>query len=346
MSDLPFIEDDIIATLDRSTLERFATCPAQARYVETGAFGMAGEAAAVGSECHDAISRTIQAYLGNSSEGLQLRPRDIVSILERELTETRPDLQPQCIRAVRPMKWAIANLLATTAPNNILGFDGGEGKLSGQLARDVVLPNGTVRLTSELDFVRATRFPDALEEVDWKTGWANWSERDVRDSFQFQFHWWLVAENYPDIETLRVSIFNTRRGTISWAWDFGRDDLDAINTRVHMALREWYLHRNTEPEKAPTWPMREKCSICPCATACPAPDQDIRELLTDPDGYLVRTIGVSERLAAREKLLAGYVDYTGRDLVSEACGVAFGRNKPRTERKAPAAFYSVSSNGK
>ena len=60
MSDF-IVEQPLI--VDRSTLERYATCPLQARMTDLGYARHAGKAAVSGEEVHKAISATVQNYI-------------------------------------------------------------------------------------------------------------------------------------------------------------------------------------------------------------------------------------------------------------------------------------------
>ena len=57
----------------------------------------------------------------------------------------------------------------------------------------------------------------------------------------------------------------------------------------------------------------------------------------DPAAVVNQLIAVEAKAAAIKKALSAYVDSRKQDI--QAGAVCFGRNKPRTERKAPAAIY-------
>lgn len=321
--------------VDRSTLERWSVCPAQAALTEAGKALPVGDAANVGSEGHEAISSAISTYLENAGA---MRPAELMDDLITELLGSRPDVQPSVIAAVRPSVWKIVELIKGLNPTNILRYDGGKGQKSGQLAVDAF----GVRLTSEVDFLYVdphtpSPSPDVICEVDWKTGHKLWTSADVRKSFQFQFHAYLVLKNYPGVECLRVRILNTRIGAWSWTCEFRRGDLDAIGGRINRALGEWQKHQATgeiEP-----WPSYEKCSLCDTALDCPACAAPLRDVKANPAGAVDQLVALEAKQDQLKKLLAAHADSTGRDIASTDGKVLFGRGAPSSERKKPAKLY-------
>jgi hypothetical protein len=336
---LPFGAE--LTIIDRSTLEAYATCPAQAAWRESGDVQSVGEIAVVGTACHDAISTTLRQYV--DSQGV-LSPREIRADLDLNAMESRPDVQPGVLRTLKYGTYLISEIIGATNWLDIISFDGGEGKRSGQLAFD--FESLGLRYTSEVDFLRATISPSVLEEWDWKTGRKKWTETDILDSFQFQSHWFLVANTFRQrdsdepLEALDVRILNTLYGKCTYNARFTRDMLPAIKSRIQMAAQQWYLHRHKKPEDAETWPTREKCRICDAAAMCRICDSDVRQIITDPGTYLETTMAIGEHYDARKTLLGGVVEKTGKDIVSEE-GNAYGFQKPTSTRKPAKSFYVV-----
>lgn len=336
---LPFTKE--LSVVDRSTLEDYATCPARAAWKASGLMQSVSQIAESGEECHQVISKTVRQYI--DAQG-SLSPRDVRSDLEVNAMESRPDVQPDVMRALKYATYSIAEIVGSTNWLDIVCFDGGEGKRSGQLAYD--FEQIGLRYTSEVDFLRSTVSPEVLEEWDWKTGHKFWTEQDILDSFQFQSHWFLIANTFRQresdepIEALDVRIFNTRVGKATYSARFTRNMLPAIRSRIQMAAAQWYQHCHTTPEQAETWPSREKCRTCYAAALCKIADSDVRQLVTDPGAFLETTLAIQERVDARKELLSGLVEARGSDVVSEA-GNAYGFHKPPSKRKPPKSFYSV-----
>lgn len=327
--------DSRLIPVDRSTLERFATCPAQGCYVEANS-PPAGMAAAIGEQAHQAISRTIQQYVETREV---TSPTDFADALRANMSGSRPDVQPGVIQCLSRSVWGLAQYIGGgVAPQNILRFDGGAGDKSGQLSWP--LEDLGVLLTSEVDFLHATKSKELLAELDWKSGWGFYNEDDVADSFQFQFHAFLVLSNYPGVEALRVTVWNTRNGTKTRPVEFSRSDLTPIQTRIRSAVGEFLRWHGKPYELADTWPATEKCRLCPAAGVCPAADKQTSKCAENPVAFLDSIVAAAAKLDALEKEAAAYVDKTGKAIVSPS-GVAFGRDKPKAERKAPATLYQL-----
>lgn len=324
-----FTFDTQLTVLDRSTLERYAVCPAQARFVETGAVRSVGQAAIVGTEVHNAIGRTLSDYVTSSGA---YSPRELQDQLESELRQSRPDVQPEVIRAFRKSVWAWRQFISGIHVGNILRFDGGEGNRSGQLALDV--ERLSLRLTSEVDLLLATASKEVVEEIDYKTGHKYWTENGVSDAFQFCFHAWLILGNYPEVNCVRISIWNTRQNVRTYAVEFTRERFQEYETRIMSAVSEWHMNKSKPPEQAETWPSREACAICDARALCPSADRDIA---TEPVEALRQLVAVEARADALKELLNAHVDASGDDV--RLNGVCYGIGKPKAVRKPTKALY-------
>lgn len=324
-----FIDDDF-AVLDRSILQMYAECPAQARLSDMYPCSMPAIAES-GEEIHQAIKRTITTYI--ESQGV-LSPNDLRNEIETELRESRTDLQPQTIDGFKYSIYKFAEFLTGLHFQNILRFDGGEGVLSGQLSYD--FESLKVRVTSEIDLLCSTESPLLLSEIDWKTGRKKFTEQDVRDSFQFQLHAFLVLMNYPDVEAIRISVWSTRFNLVSWAVEFRRTDLEPIRARISMAIQNWWENKSKPIEDVPAWPVREKCRICDYAIYCPVADEDLKKVHYDPKAWVKRMIVVKKRLKDMEDIAKSYVKING-DIRTEE-GDIYGFDKPKST-KLIASFY-------
>lgn len=329
-----FIENDVpaLATIDRSTLERYATCPAQARIVASGVLNRGSRLAEAGEQVHLAFGAMIADYM---ARGGFVNPGELADECWLQLRGSRPDVQPEAIRGGRASVWAFAKYIQALHPENILRYDGGHGERSGMLAHD--MPELGIRLVSELDLLHATASPEVLAEIDYKSGWKLHSAESVSDSFQFQLHAFLVLNNYPDVACLRVRVWNTRSNTQTYAVDFRRDRLAEISTRIRNAAGEWFRWRDAPVESVPTWPLVDKCRICDAASRCPASGH-AADVAKDPQGFLVQMVAVSAKLDAMHDLATAWADANGEIV---AGNMRFGRNKPSSEKRKPAQLYSL-----
>lgn len=327
-----FDEDEPSLVLDRSTLERWSTCPWQAKAIEDRRVQTSSNMAAAGEEIHQAISRTIGAWL--DSDGM-ISPSDIRQELEMHLRQSRPDMQPEALAGCMASAWSFSQFLSTIHPGNVLAFDGGEDReRSGQLSMD--LEGIGVRVTSELDLLYAGDSIELLHEVDWKTGWKHHSASDVAHSFQFQLHADLVFTKYPAVNGLEVVVWDTRSNRRTYRVTFDRKRMGDFRSRVRMAVESRMRHYANPP----TWPTVEKCSFCDAAAICPEAGEPARDIATNPANVLKQLIATQAKEEALRKLLTGYVDSHGRDVTVD--GHAFGR-KTAAERKPTAKVYKLSA---
>lgn len=327
--------DAKLTVLDRSTLERYTVCPAQARFVETGAIRAVGRPAIVGQEIHDALAATLRSYIDSSG---MMRRNELISDLEINLRQSRPDVQPEVIRSFRSSIFSWASFIEDIHFANILRHDGGNGSRSGQLSHD--LPNLGLRLTSELDLLYATASKQVVAEVDYKSGWKYWTADTVRDSFQFQLHAMLVMSNYPEVECVTVRIWNCRSNSLTYPTEFTRKRIHEYDARIQMAVGEWYRAKGVDPNKCDTWPEVSRCQICPARALCPASDDAVAD---HPETLLKLLIAADARAEAIREKLNLIIDETGEDVrVGATC---YGTQKPKANRKPSKTMYTVSMQG-
>jgi hypothetical protein len=327
--------DGGLYVVDRSTLQHWADCPWQAKAIADGRCRTVGIAAEAGSAVHPAFSAVTIEWI--ASQGA-MSPVDLRQDVEHHLRNSRPDIQPEALAAAMPSLWQWAKLISSIHPGNILGFDGGEEldpPRSGQLAYDIV--DLGVRITGELDLICSTESLEVLDVYDYKTGWKTHEVGDVASSFQFQFYAVLALETYPKVECVRFKVFDTRANRLTYAVPFTRARKHDYMVRIRSAIESMRTHNHDNP---PTWPVLEKCSICPAAALCPVADEAIADLAADPPGFVKKMVAVGARLDAMQALAAKYVDASGQDI---ECGeLRFGRNKPKSTKKSPATLYELS----
>ncbi len=324
-----------LEVVDRSGLERCSVCPAQARIVDDGLVQTGNMLTETGNEIHRCYSEFITDYINDATTDFAISRKEYVDRLERLLYETRPDVQPDVVDAASRAIWKFVDLILEYAPRNILHYDGGEATgRSGQLAVD--LPECGIRYTSELDLLCSTPNPKQLREVDYKSGWKYHDSASIFKSFQFQSHWFLVADRYRDVESLAVDVFNVRKCKFETAV-FDRDDLPAISTRIHSAAGIRNRWRNCPLQDVPCWPMVGRCETCDARAKCPMePPPSVADA---PEQAVLSIVALEAKLDSLKADAAAYVDKIGADIV--AGGVAFGRSKPPSDRKPTAVLYEL-----
>lgn len=317
-------------TVDRSTLEAYASCPLSARLSENAAptFAMTS-----GTEAHNAISEVIGEWI----EDPAIRRGEMADRIRSRLNHARPDVQPDAIRGCERSAWIIAGVFDRLSPSHVLRFDGGTGARSGQLSHELTtLP---VVVTCEVDLLLATASRQQVSLRDWKSGWKQWTSTSVAESFQFQFYAAMVLQNYPEVESVAVQVLNTRTAEWTYEIEFTRSDLPRLMGRINTTAATWWLNRSRPIEQVDAWPGVEKCDWCRCAARCTAANREA-------NGSPVELLSTLQALQAKSEAIAGilekHVRDTGRD-IETADGLRFGFNKPKRATKPKAALYAVKS---
>lgn len=336
------VEEEVaLPPLDRSTLEAFANCPASAVIREQKLVIDSSNAANSGNEVHAVMSAAItewittQGWMGGEQGAKQVGY--LADWIRGQATISRPDVQPDVVEALRGSAWAIAEFLDSLHPGNILRYDGGdELRRSGQLGWNV--PHLGRCLTSEVDLLVATAAKDVLDEHDWKSGQKrNWAAAEVRHSFQFGMHAWLIFMNYPEVNVLNVTIWPTRNVSSRVCVQFFRKDIPALEARIMNAANHWAAYHGKPVDVVPCWPSKEKCRLCDGRTLCPI--KPPAACADDPAGYVAAMLALSAKLEAMRDEAIEHVEATGADIVTPD-GIAFGFSKP-IERKPKAALYET-----
>ena len=330
--------------LDRSPLERYATCPFHGHACETGKVMTEAEPAASGIEAHKALAAVVDAFVRGDPE--------MVEAGMVGAQQSRPDVQPDVLAAVRPGLWRLAQALkhieigdppcVLRNPADVLRYQGGQGDRTGQVAWDLFPAAGqrpATRLTSEIDVLLATPAADEMEEWDFKTGHANWAAGDIRASFQFPFHAWLAFKNYPGLNRLWVRVYMSRFGSFTGAACFSRRDLSDIEARLVGAVRarEDAAKAVAAGKQPETWPWPSKCEICDAARLCPRLAGQWK-MMDDPGAFVTGLALREQQVEADTKALVNLCQSTGKTF--EGDGFAFGRKPPAKETKASFGFLA------
>ena len=355
-------------TFDRSLIELFTVCPWQGWCTEHGYAAPVGLPAVSGQAAHDGIGAMVNMYAGGQC-GNQ---RELVDEAVNQLLITpRGDVAPDAMEGVRWSLYPISTYLLKRSPLDILRYDGGQGERSGQIS--AVLVEGdekrqAVIITSEIDLLVAGATDTELAETDWKTGHKVWTSTDVKESFQFQLHAWLVFANYPECEYLHTRVYNSRfRSATPWV-TFRRDEtfrprlLTALMARegviraVTAALRalggetdpsvlvgaiegsEAFLKAVTAADPDVCWPQELRCAICSAWWCCPATAAPVFHLANDPVRYLRDTEAMQVAVANRLGLLRTYADAHGGEL---ADGQMFSADGPKKITKPKITQYKA-----
>jgi hypothetical protein len=294
-----------LQVIDRTAVQQSAICPFLAACGIAGKLNIS-QCAHVGEEVHQAFGRVTRAYVETNGD---MYAGQIKNMLIGELQASRPDIQPQVIEAAAASAWSWACYLKDLNPSNILAFDGGEdiGK-GGQFAADFA--DLGITYTSEIDFLHAGPSPKLLHEIDTKSGWKKHTAQSVAADFQFQSHFLLAMANYPDVDALEVSVWNSRINRPTYPVLFDRErDLDRIAARVRMAVQHYMtsvlpFDIDDPNNLPPAWPTAEKCEGCDAAFLCPEAGRPIRDVAVDPVAAMRQLVVLDEAASKLSKALA------------------------------------------
>lgn len=318
-----WFDETTFTVLDRSDLELWAECPAQAWLVANGKCVRESKPMLVGQESHDVLSATLKSYLSAPHEFV---PFDVREMLVNNMMGSRPDVQPEVIRNLERVVYDFARLIVQDVHHeNILRYDGGEGERSGQLAID--LTHLGVRATSEIDLLFSGPSPDVLHEIDYKTGHTPHTAQSVADSFQFQMHAALILSTYEDVQAVEICVWRTLANQKTYRVMFERKDLGRWLGRIGSAamLHQMYASHPVV-DKIVAWPESDKCSLCPVSHCCPVLECHPAE----PAELLEKLVVVENAEAELRKKLIAAVKRTGHDVVTRN-GDRFSRVGPKSE---------------
>jgi len=321
--------DDILdnaPSLDGSTIDAWMGCPFAAKEYELGR-QLLPDIVAVGSEIHEAFGDAVLLWCESIGSATY---HQVKSAIVDRLLASRPDIQPMVLSAAAPAISSFVSFVMSVRPDNIIGFDGGEqiGK-HGQLSCEI---DGAI-MTSEVDFLYYTgTFPDILSEIDYKSGWTFHDANSVYNSGQFQRHAILVFENFPSVDYLEVKVWNIRTNSRTPRVQFERRYLERYIERVRTAIQ----NRKHYYDNPPTFPTTERCGMCNVAHKCPEASNPMRDIASDPAGFIANMAAVAARLNKMEEIATAYVDAHGTIVSGDLC---FGRDAPRSTRKVPAKLY-------
>lgn len=327
---------------DRSTLQDYAECPRKGATVKQFGIKLANEFLDVGNATHDILSRAIGTRISDLST-----PGELADVLRQEgICTPRTDVQPRVAQIMDRCAWSVARIIAGRDVGDILRYDGGKGKQSGQLSMEIypeTEKRGAVIATAEVDLLLATPSREELEGYDWKSGWTWWTATDVKDAFQFQMHAALVFENYPEVQRFDCRVFmlgeNQATGVVTFERKYFQQYRNRIISAVDIALASDGIPSDT----VRAWPSPEKCLQCQCVRECKDSCNYIKDIAENPADALESLAILTAEVERIETGLTTIVRKTTKDISTNVNGVdvCFGINKPKTERAATCKLYQV-----
>ena len=281
-------------TIDRSALEEFATCPFMAQAIRDGKVNNVNAMMDTGIECHKILQDAMEQCGGDT--------REVIGWLEAEAQTSRPDIQPQVLKALRGIKTTLCRIPA----HKIIGL---EQQYSAEFA-PASGKQGAIVLTACIDMVIAGKDETEIHIHDYKTGWKQRSNTDAANAFQTCQYSWLIFKNYPDVNTIHFWYEQTRFGTRAYA-RITRGDFFNFAGRLQAAVSLYMAGADD------AWPDIEKCGWCPATSLCPHVIAEAYELNADPAAWIGQLIALSKRVTAMKSAGNAYVKEHGNIVVGD-----------------------------
>ena len=277
--------------LDRSKLERYASCPYKGKHTDDKT--PKGEPAQVGSEMHRIVAESLRWECTPDSSPAEY--------FKEEVAKARPDIQPQVIEAASKIVYQLGRI----RPQDILGVEYQIHTKPGirHQGKEVIL-------TTALDLVR--QWQKIIRVDDWKSVRGKLYNVDARLAFQSHFGTDILWDVFPNTDVVEWVYHCTRYGTTAYArfernapWGMeGLTQRHAFRARTMQAVRLWM----TECEEA--WPEPKKCLWCEVAARCPHVKGDAADIAKDPQRFADQYIATQARMkqlktVAEERIKSG-----------------------------------------
>lgn len=312
-------------TLDRSTLERYATCPYQGYVlgmldtlaaVEAGERVFDWEQYRLDKADHELIAK-LKPFAGRGRSSLvcdsgvevhriietafketQGNLEQIPERVEELLSHAKPNIQPEVIKAGRYVCDVLADLHV-----KVIGVE---------VQMDYVLFPATeeraaVIITQALDLIAEGR-EKAIHILDWKTGRKRRTSSETADSFQAQSGALMVwkQKEYAAVNKIHWWYHETRFGTRAYA-KFERDEfhprLPHLTQELAFEIRMEEAAKLFLADVRRCEPMPDTCCFCDAVRWCPEAHIDAAEIAADPAAFIDSLI-VTEALVQRRKKAA------------------------------------------
>ncbi|HOK67511.1 MAG TPA: PD-(D/E)XK nuclease family protein [Anaerohalosphaeraceae bacterium] len=314
--------------LDRSTLERYASCP-QSGYLgriydalvaqNRGQKITEEEKALLAEMDSDLRKRMEQEATAEKTDKLRTTGALVHELIERAFQECRndisgvpdwfserlpsirPDVHPDAIRAARYVADCLADF-----HTNLIGVEV-------QIEHEFLPPlksRGPVYLTTRLDVLSSGK--SGLHVWDWKCGYKKRSNSEAAASFQAQFIAFLLWQQpeYESINTVHFWYQEVRWGTVAYARFIRGEEHPrlphltteaAIKGRIESSVR-LYLENNKE-----CWPEDSKCLQCDYVRYCNLAASEAAEIAEDPKGFVDKLIVDAASVQRRQKAVNEWV---------------------------------------
>lgn len=295
--------------IDRSSVERYAVCPMQGYLCGQQQYRADSKLADTGTIIHELIREAIE----NCREDLSM----VADYFCNELPRVRPDVQPEALRAGQFVADELSRINYTSillCEQQIDFPPRSEDGTVDNCPAWLLSPKGVPMVwTTKPDLVMSGN-RNSLVVYDWKTGFKRRTNEEAYDEFQTAFIAFLLWQLYPDVEDIHFFYKETRWGHSAYA-QLARSKEHrtlphltteaAFQARILAACQYWFM------ESKDTWPIYEKCILCPVTKQCPNANADAIELAHDPRLFVDRMTTLQALLDQMDETAKTWVKANG-----------------------------------
>ena len=263
-------------TAYRSKVQTYATCPYQAwKCADLEEHSILLD---VGDAVHKIGEEAIKEAIENHTP-----LEDLADNIVNALPQSRPDIQPQIMKAAR----FLANQILELRVNDIIGV---EIQVDDASKTGLTTMRGEKYILSAcLDLLLKGR-NNSLHVWDWKSGFKKRTKEDTFNDFQARYDSNILFKMYDGsngdrIEKIHWWFIETFWGTKSYAC-FEREQEEQIEGQIFEAIKLW------ASDCRDAWPEERKCSWCPCVLDCPHVNPDVKEISKEPKAFIDQMVAL------------------------------------------------------
>ena len=293
--------------VDRTDLEKMATCPQQYQLCKEQKIDVDSELAQIGTEIHRLAEEAFKA-------GYETRanPEDVADYIVNELPKARPDIQPQVLRMG---KW-LADKAANIPIHRLLADQKGVPFIEYQidyLFDSIKNKDGQpYKITTCIDLAFSGN--NSIHVIDWKTGFKKRSNQEAFDSIQAEFITLILWKMFPQINIIHFWFYETRWGTSAYAcFDRESEEPRLPHLTQEMAFQQRIIStlQLFRYDCRDAWPEPKKCSQCDLIKFCEYANKRAFDLAKDPKAFIDQIVVLDELLTKQKKTASDYVKAHG-----------------------------------
>jgi len=264
--------------LDRSTAEDYAECPYRGYCILHGDKDEAGNAGLIGIEGHRIAEKILKDAFDNrrNSDDLLTYADDTI----QEIAQSRPDIQPELIKAAKYLAEQIAHIPIDRILTNKKGKPFIEYQIDYELCK--AKDGRPIIITTCIDLAFSGK--NSIHVLDWKFGFRRYKSEDAQDAYQTCHICYILFQMFPDIDTIHFWYVNPRYGSKGWACIQRNLELPSM---PNFTTEQAFLCRINSAVQLildgckEAWPEEKKCLWCPIIHKCPHKAKALEGIPTD-----------------------------------------------------------------